>query len=76
MVLKGNPKLQTYNRWVGLSFTENNQAVKWCPNVGCNYGVQKVTDNVVKTVYCMCGSAFCFNCSKELHRPADCQMVV
>lgn len=68
--------LNKYNRRLCLSFTEDNQEVKWCPNKkGCEYAVNKVSDTLTHTVECLCGFNFCYKCSYEAHRPADCEMI-
>jgi len=68
--------LKKYQRWLSKSFTDDNASVKWCPKAGCEYAVSKVEGiEYSLTVECICGHNYCFKCSKELHRPADCKMV-
>jgi ariadne-1 len=74
-ILNNSQELQKYKRWMCLSFTEENHMIKWCPNNQCEYGVQKMIDYQIRIVNCKCGQSFCFECSKEMHQPASCDMV-
>ncbi len=43
----------------------------------CQHAVLSLSDqlNVAQDIFCACGSAFCFNCKEEAHRPVNCETV-
>lgn len=43
----------------------------------CQNAVLSLSDRlgVAQDIFCRCGSAFCFNCKEEAHRPVDCETV-
>lgn len=76
-IFKDSPLLKKYQRWLCLSFTNDNKDVKWCPNTGCDYAVNKISDLILnQDIMCICGTSFCFMCGRESHSPADCKMVL
>ena len=67
------PELVTrYQNFLVRSFADDSTFIKWCPAPGCNYAVKG--DISLKLAKCKCGESFCFQCSQEDHRPADCAM--
>ncbi|PHT59423.1 putative E3 ubiquitin-protein ligase ARI7 [Capsicum baccatum] len=67
------------NKYYGFlfrSYVEENRKIKWCPAPGCNFAVEFDIGSDNCEVMCGCSNYFCWNCTKEAHRPVDCDMVV
>lgn len=74
-ILSENPKVkELYWKQFCKSFTDNNRAIKWCPEPGCEYCIENVCDARLFDVTCFCGTSFCFNCEKISHQPCNCEM--
>lgn len=64
---------------LGKAYVEANSCIKWCSFPDCDYVVNgsfmthKFGDQ--PTVTCGAGHDFCFDCGREPHNPATCQMV-
>ncbi|KAI3943172.1 hypothetical protein MKW92_015931 [Papaver armeniacum] len=63
---------QKYASYLLRSYIEDNKEFKWCPTPYCGLAIKfdLLSDNC--DVTCECTYSFCWNCSKEAHRPADC----
>lgn len=68
---------EKHRRYAVRSFVEDNRRLTWCPAPGCEHAVESLTDTgpAPLDVVCRCGSAFCFNCKEEAHRPVACNTV-
>lgn len=68
-----------YRYLLGKSYVESNNCIKWCPSPDCAFVVNgslmthRFGDQ--PTVTCGGSHQFCFDCSREPHNPATCQMV-
>lgn len=69
---------EKHRRYAVRSFVEDNRRLTWCPAPGCEHAVESLTDTgpAPLDVVCRCGSAFCFNCKEEAHRPVRAQLGV
>ena len=66
---------QKYLTWHCKQFTDHNKSIKWCPQKGCSYIIEKseyCNNNIVE---CRCGNRFCFKCGQEDHLPTECNLV-
>lgn len=68
-------RLPIYNKKLAYAYAETNKSVRWCPAPDCIYGVE-VTSMGARPITCACGFVYCFKCSKEDHRPCDCEKVM
>lgn len=66
--------LKNYIHGMHKNFTDHNTDIKWCPSKGCDACV-RCDSKSNKEIDCICGSTFCFKCSKEGHRPCQCDMI-
>ena len=62
------------------TFVEDSNYLKWCPAPNCEYAVEcKISafnlKEIVPTVNCNCGHAFCFGCLLNDHQPCICPLV-
>ena len=55
------------------NFINRNEDLKQCPNPKCHY-YSKSTMHSAREINCICGSTYCFKCSKDSHRPCSCEM--
>lgn len=62
---------EKYKRFRLRSFVEDNDVLEWCPAPDCSYAAESLLDlqGEAVDVTCKCGTAFCFNCKEEAHRP-------
>eukprot|EP00388_Colpodella_angusta_P001707 GDKJ01005224.1.p1 GENE.GDKJ01005224.1~~GDKJ01005224.1.p1 ORF type:complete len:508 (+),score=81.82 GDKJ01005224.1:15-1538(+) len=68
--------LDRYQQFFLQSFIDDMPDMKFCPNPeGCEMVVHRLNNLMSTDVICECGYSFCFNCSHESHRPADCECV-
>eukprot|EP00658_Telonema_sp_P-2_P019879 TRINITY_DN17819_c0_g1_i2.p1 TRINITY_DN17819_c0_g1~~TRINITY_DN17819_c0_g1_i2.p1 ORF type:complete len:938 (-),score=233.50 TRINITY_DN17819_c0_g1_i2:296-3109(-) len=73
------PHFKRYQYFLGKAYVEVNPCIKWCNFPDCSYVVNgslmthKFGDQ--PTVTCGQGHQFCFDCVREPHNPASCQMV-
>jgi hypothetical protein len=54
------------------SFVEDNPRMSWCTGGGCESAAESIVErgsDEALDVSCTCGTAFCFNCHEEAHRP-------
>eukprot|EP00197_Chlamydomonas_leiostraca_P004716 CAMPEP_0202867712 /NCGR_PEP_ID=MMETSP1391-20130828/9582_1 /ASSEMBLY_ACC=CAM_ASM_000867 /TAXON_ID=1034604 /ORGANISM="Chlamydomonas leiostraca, Strain SAG 11-49" /LENGTH=627 /DNA_ID=CAMNT_0049547775 /DNA_START=210 /DNA_END=2089 /DNA_ORIENTATION=+ len=62
------------------SFVEDNRKMAWCVGKHCDAAVECCVDRVagepLDVVCSSCGTAFCFNCKQEAHRPVSCDVVM
>lgn len=57
-------------------YIEDKKNIKWCPVPGCNFAVEFVLGSSTNfDVTCSCSYGFYWNCSEEVHSPADCETV-
>lgn len=54
--------------------TESNKNMQWCPNKGCSYLIEKSEYAYTNQITCKCKYSFCFDCLREDHVPATCQL--
>ena len=67
-------KYEKYVRYNIMSFVQVSSSLKFCPGDSCDLAVQYHTNGVARDVECLCGSKFCFGCTKIVHHPATCQV--
>ncbi|XP_026418849.1 uncharacterized protein LOC113314274 [Papaver somniferum] len=63
---------QKYSSYLLRSYIEDNKEFKWCPAPDCGLAIKFVNGSDSCDVTCDCTHSFCWNCSKEGHRPVDC----
>ncbi|XP_026397165.1 probable E3 ubiquitin-protein ligase ARI8 [Papaver somniferum] len=63
---------QKYANYLLRSYIEDNKEFKWCPAPDCGLAIKFDVGNDNCDVICECIYSFCWNCSKEAHRPVDC----
>jgi hypothetical protein len=65
-----------YRREIAMAneFVENNRFIKWCPKK-CNNAVQ-IQHTPKRSVECLCGFQFCFNCMEEIHDLITCEQLI
>ena len=56
------------------NFTDANNDIRWCPTPNCGICIQSQSHSS-KDIECECGASFCFSCTKEAHRPCQCEMI-
>lgn len=64
---------ETYWKWLCKSYTDDNSAIKWCPELGCEYCFEREIFASDMEVNCECGISFCFACNESSHKPCDCE---
>lgn len=74
-LLQESPKdKETYWKWLCKSFTDDNKNIKWCPNLQCEFCVERLDlGKMLYEVVCDCGTEFCFICGNFTHKPCDCE---
>jgi ariadne-1 len=72
--LKDEESLENLKTGIRKNFTDYNSDVKWCPSPGCDAAV-RCESKLNKEIDCICGFTFCFKCTKEGHRPCQCDMI-
>ena len=65
--------LEKLDKAIIKNFINRNEDYKQCINPKCNY-YAKSTMHSSFEVKCLCGSTYCFKCSKDIHRPCSCEM--
>ena len=65
-----------------MAFVADSPNLRWCPHPGCDNAVEcsqappRMLNQLVPTVHCNCGNAFCFGCGYAAdHRPVLCKIV-
>ncbi|GLJ47802.1 hypothetical protein SUGI_1009640 [Cryptomeria japonica] len=62
-----------YEQFLVRTYVGSDERIKWCPARGCEYAVElQYGISECYDVTCKCSYNFCWNCSKEMHRPVDC----
>ncbi|KAF5188565.1 E3 ubiquitin-protein ligase arih1, partial [Thalictrum thalictroides] len=74
-VLVSDEAKAKYARYLLRSYVEASRKSKWCPAPGCGYAVEFVLGSGSYDVSCKCTHSFCWNCTEEVHRPVECDMV-
>lgn len=77
---KNSTVLEKYQNLLDREFVSSVSSMRFCPAPECSYIIQCLTKDVslkfkAPIVECDCGETFCFECDKEDHRPATCEMV-
>ena len=65
--------LEKLDKAIFKNFINRNEDLKQCPNPKCHY-YSKSTMHSAREINCVCGSTYCFKCSKDSHRPCSCEM--
>ena len=60
-----------YENYVLKSFVELSSKTKWCPGKDCDKACESKYEEQID-VQCGCGTEFCFSCTKEAHKPINC----
>ncbi|KAI3859199.1 hypothetical protein MKX03_034603 [Papaver bracteatum] len=63
---------QKYSNYLLRSYIEDNREFKWCPAPDCGLAIKFEVGSDSCDVTCECTYTFCWNCTKEAHRPVDC----
>ncbi|KAI3861982.1 hypothetical protein MKW98_018265 [Papaver atlanticum] len=63
---------QKYSNYLLRSYIEDNREFKWCPAPDCGLAIKFEVGSDSCDVTCECSYSFCWNCTKEAHRPVDC----
>ena len=57
------------------AYTDDNRSIKWCPELGCDdYCFTPKPNSAKQYAVCKCDNEFCFFCSKNSHKPLDCNL--
>ena len=72
--LKDKNLLEKLDKAIFKNFINRNEDIKQCPNQHCHYYV-KSNMHSSREINCICGTSYCFKCSRESHRPCTCEMV-
>ena len=71
--LKDKISLEKLDKSIYKNFIEKNQDIKQCPNEYCHYYL-KTNNHFAREIKCICGTSYCFKCSKEPHSPIPCDI--
>ena len=71
--IKDKDLLEKLNKAIYKNFINRNKDLRQCPNPHCKYYV-KSNMHSAREIKCKCGFIYCFNCTKESHRPCSCEM--
>merc|ERR1719253_316455 len=72
---KDKEALLKYWQWLSKTYTDENSAVKYCPQLPwCGYFTERDRTTPKFAVSCKCGNSFCFACERPAHRPCDCEL--
>jgi len=79
-ILLDDEKRAKYSSLLDRTYVDDNPWLRWCPAPDCQNAVEcqvpdRMLESVIPTVICACGNVFCFGCSREDHRPANCLVV-
>lgn len=73
---------RSYHELLNAAFVADSPNLRWCPHPGCENAVEcsqappRMLNQLVPTVQCACGNAFCFGCGYPAdHRPVLCKIV-
>jgi len=83
-ILASPESLEKYRFYFLKNWVECSPKLSFCPSSDCGNAVQWLDENrggiksskgkITGSVKCLCGTAFCFNCGREQHRPIDCKL--
>jgi hypothetical protein len=61
--------------WLLEEFVSCISYIKFCPGINCQFSIEAYSDDDhdFNCVQCNCGHIFCFHCTLEDHRPANCE---
>ncbi|XP_033138237.1 probable E3 ubiquitin-protein ligase ARI12 [Brassica rapa] len=62
-----------YYRYLFRSYVEGSKVIKCCPAKGRSCDVHLTPGSGNFDVLCLCLLSFCWNCSKDVHSPMDCE---
>lgn len=71
--LKDKDLLEKLDKAIYKNYINKNEDIKQCPNVKCHIYV-KSNIHTSQEINCLCGTSYCFKCSKEPHRPCTCEL--
>ena len=71
--LKDQNSLKILNKAIYKNFIDINPDIKQCPNKYCIYYI-KSNIHSAREINCLCGTSYCFKCSRESHNPCPCEM--
>ncbi|PIA53358.1 hypothetical protein AQUCO_00900141v1 [Aquilegia coerulea] len=74
-ILVSDEAKEKYAHYLLRSYVEASRKSKWCPAPGCGYAVDFVLGSGSYDVTCKCTHSFCWNCTEEVHRPVECDIV-
>jgi ariadne-1 len=66
-------QLERLDKAIFKNFINRNEDLKQCPNPKCHF-YAKSNMHSAREINCMCGTTYCFKCSKDTHRPCSCDM--
>jgi ariadne-1 len=72
--LLNEDKKSKYKMWILEGLVQGSKSMKWCPSPKCSRAIEYHSGGG-RDIRCNCGHVFCFRCSNEGHRPADCSLV-
>ena len=65
--------LERLDKAIYKNFINHNEDFNQCPNPKCHF-YSKSTMHSAREINCVCGTTYCFKCSKDTHRPCSCEM--
>ena len=65
--------LEKLDKAIFKNYINRNEDLKQCPNPKCHY-YSESNMHSAREVNCLCGTTYCFKCSKDTHRPCTCEM--
>ncbi len=65
--------LERLDKAIYKNFINHNDDFNQCPNPKCHF-YSKSTMHSAREINCVCGTTYCFKCSKDTHRPCSCEM--
>ena len=65
--------LEKIDKAIFKNFINRNEDLKQCPNPKCHF-YAKSRMHSAREINCICGTTYCFKCSKDTHRPCSCEM--
>ena len=71
--LKDKNSFKILNKALYKNFIDINPDIKQCPNKYCFYFI-KSNLHTAREIKCLCGTSYCFKCSREYHNPCPCEM--
>ena len=72
-IIKDKNLLEKLDKAIYKNFINRNEDLKQCPNPHCHL-YAKSNMHSSREIKCLCGTTYCFKCSKESHRPCNCEM--